>query len=279
MYACLRLRGSARIRAKGIRICSLVIVVLCCFLFVPLGLSQESETPPDAPSVAVSEFETDDAVSEEVGDPTTDESPAVDADGAPDTAPEKKASDTRYGQEVLDQLYPSGNGEQSPQTGNDPNTLLGSEGEQTFQDAVVRMIGGLSIVLALILITYYLVRRFGKGIPALSGAQLGQVLGQVHLSRDATLHYVRTGGRVLVIGVNPSGVNLVAEFGASAFDQKFPDLGLQGALKSDAFSDELKSQTDAYTDGPTGDDDVAMLRSDIHRLQSYLREESRESKD
>ncbi|MDK1022001.1 MAG: flagellar biosynthetic protein FliO, partial [Candidatus Hydrogenedentes bacterium] len=74
----------------------------------------------------------------------------------------------------------------------------------------------LCIVIALILIVYYGLWRWGKKVPLLAGASLGTVLGRIHLERGTTLHFLRTGGRVLIVGVNGNAVSLVADFDASA---------------------------------------------------------------
>jgi flagellar biogenesis protein FliO len=286
MYVCLKLRGFTKFRATDFVSC------LCLtWIVLSAGFTQAQDVvdpPPldaDAPEVVPSEAleESSDIGSEVVGDAVL--SPDVEAED-PENA--DAGSDDAYGWEVIQQINPDVAGASSVEadgtTGADGS--LFEETERTFQEALIRMIGGLSVVLALILLTYYLVRRYGKNIPALSGAQLGQVIGQLHLSRDATLHYVRTGGRVLIIGVTPNGVNLVAEFGASSFDPAQLDMEIDGSFSSDEFVDELKTKAGAYSmsgavpDKSTdGDDDVAMLRSDIHRLQEYLREESRETKD
>ncbi len=171
---------------------------------------------------------------------------------------------------------------------NDPEiTLVGEEGLSMLSQAVGRMVVGLSVVLAMILILYYLARRYGKNMPALSGYQLGQVVGQVHLTRTATLHYVKSGGRILVIGVNDGGVNLVAEYDESAFATISGAPPVQGQFDPDSFVDELKQQTAVMRGEDTltnksevfQDDDISALRGDINRLQDYLQEENREKND
>ena len=155
-----------------------------------------------------------------------------------------------------------------------------------FAEAVSKVVMGLSVIFALILILYYLVRRFGKHVPALSGLQLGQILGQVHLTRSHSLHYVKSGGRVLVIGVSDAGVNLVAEFDESAFDQIYPDFGDQDSFDPETFVQELKEQSasiraeePARPISEMKDDEISALRGDINRLQDYLQEENRDQND
>ncbi|MBN4046818.1 FliO/MopB family protein [bacterium AH-315-P07] len=258
------------------------MVVLVAF---SAGAQVDNTSPSESDEAVVSETspQGNEAVDAENDAAPIPEDSSTDpiAESESPVAPE---GDSRYGWDVIRQINPDGTALVDLSDSSSPSLL--AEGEQTFQQALFRMLAGLSVVLALILMTYYLVRRYGKGIPALSGAQLGQVIGQLHLSRDAKLHYVRTGGRVLIVGVTPSGVNLVAEFGASTFDQSYSELDVEEPLSPDGFIEALKNQSTSYAEPPPesatsdgGDDDVAMLRSDIHRLQDYLREESRESKD
>lgn len=223
-------------------------------------------------------------VEEGVATPTEEPTPAEVADPTP------KAVDAGYGMDAirganayLDKEAGLAGEEESGQ-----NSPLLENGSSEIRNALFRMIGALAVVLALILFCFYALRRFGGKLPAIGGRQLGQVIGQVHLTRDATLHYVRTGGRVLIVSVTSSGVNLVAEFGESAFDQDFGDNEGPGGLNADQFVAALKEQSATYRSAPSNDgasindapdDDMAVLRSDIHRLQEYLQEETRDSKD
>ncbi len=164
--------------------------------------------------------------------------------------------------------------------------------DATTSNAMISMWRGvfaLCIVIALILIVYYGLRRWGKKVPLLAGANLASVLGRIHLERGTTLHFLRTGGRVLIVGVNANAVSLVADFDASAFESQSEDS--EGAsepaapFNPDGFLAQLQASSQAIgprpeTDEvPVDDDEIAALRGDIQRLQRYLREESRESQD
>ena len=149
----------------------------------------------------------------------------------------------------------------------------------------------LSFVLALIFLVYYGIRKWGKNVPILAGASLGTVLGRIHLERGNTLHFVRTGGRVLLVGVNGSAVSLVADFDAAAFEGTGTDAPSEDSdsvvpFNPDSFlaqlqasSKTLKLPSARADDASVEDDEIAALRGDIQRLQDYLREESRESQD
>ena len=76
----------------------------------------------------------------------------------------------------------------------------------------------LLIICGLVILAVYAMKRFGGKTPILAGAQLGTPIGRVHLAPRVTLHYVRTGGRVLVIGVSQNSIATVAEFDAATFD-------------------------------------------------------------
>ncbi len=147
----------------------------------------------------------------------------------------------------------------------------------------LRVFSSLCLVVALILFIGYLMRRFGQRTPLLAGVDLGQVLGRVYLAKGATLYYVASGGRVLVIGVTNNAVSLVAEFDESAFDiseeAPYSEEAPQG---HDTFLAQLRQSTSdmrGEIDAPVVDDEISSLREDIERLQLYLREESRELKE
>lgn len=147
----------------------------------------------------------------------------------------------------------------------------------------LRALGGLCIVLALILIVYYLLRRFGRYSPALAGQHLGKVMGRVSLTPRASLYFVRAGGRVLIVGVTPASVNLVSEMDESAFESPAAQVPASDAGGSvTRFADHLQASVGAMKSGETAaspEDDIASLRGDIERLQNYLRESSRDQGD
>jgi flagellar biogenesis protein FliO len=154
--------------------------------------------------------------------------------------------------------------------------------------AVAEMLMALCIVLGLIVLSFYLIRRFGNRTPLLAGAGLGQVLGRVYLTPKASLHFVRTGGKVLVIGVTQESVQLVETFEATAFEKLTPppregepgDDAATLSAKGSAFLAQLREQSDRMrqpVEKDTVDDgDIATLRGDIERLQRMLREATRD---
>lgn len=149
----------------------------------------------------------------------------------------------------------------------------------------LKALGALCVVLALILLAYALARRLFKGTPLLAGADLAERMGRIYLDKGVSLHFVRTGGRVLAIGVTPSSVSLVAEFDAAAFEvaeQVKEEKTPTASPGSESFLSHLQEKTRAMTEPPpreTEDDDIASLRDSIRRLQEYLREDATHVKD
>jgi len=141
----------------------------------------------------------------------------------------------------------------------------------------------LLLVLGLIVLLSYGVRRLGGRSPLLRGLNLGQVLGRIYLTPRASLHFIRAGGRVLVVGVSPNQVSLVAEFDASAFEAELEQEGEEAERPQQTSS--LGSFISHLVARPTpgaaesaqavSDAEIASLRGDIQRLQEYLRETSR----
>lgn len=121
----------------------------------------------------------------------------------------------------------------------------------------------------------YLLRRFGKHVPALAGPSLGKVLGTVYLAPKVALHYVHSGERILVIGVSPNGMNLITEFDAETF--RGTETASSGEEESVSDATRFKNLLDERLAGGTGSprkepEDIRALRGDIERLQQTLRE-------
>lgn len=81
--------------------------------------------------------------------------------------------------------------------------------EMGLTGSLVKMVGGLAGVLAIMLLLYWLVRRFlpGQGIP-LKNARM-RVLGRLGLGQRSQVTMVQVGEKVLVLGVTPGSVTLL----------------------------------------------------------------------
>lgn len=146
---------------------------------------------------------------------------------------------------------------------------------------VFQVIFSLVLLCSVIIFGGWALRRFGRHTPLLAGPTLGTVMGRVYLSPRASLHYVRTGGRVLVIGVTQRGIEPVAEFDADTFDaaRETPTASPAGAPGAPAdFLAQLRGQAGRRAAGAAaaGDDDLANLRGEIQQLQEYLRSRPRD---
>ncbi len=141
----------------------------------------------------------------------------------------------------------------------------------------------LCVVLALILLCTWAVKRFGARTPLLAGTSLGTVLGKVYLTPKVALHFVKVRNVVLVIAVNPNGVSTIAQLNAALFD----DITLPSPAEqqNDRQLDFLSHLTGAAADSAPArstdseDDEIAALKGDIARLQQYLQETTRELGD
>ncbi|HOZ47419.1 MAG TPA: flagellar biosynthetic protein FliO [Candidatus Hydrogenedentes bacterium] len=159
--------------------------------------------------------------------------------------------------------------------------------------SVLRAVSGLCLVVAAILLGSYLLRRYGRRTPLLAGAELGRVLGKIYLSPKVSLHFVQTGGQVLVVGVSQSGISLISEFDAAAFGALLetpeshgrsgegnaaPSTSGEADSARKAFLAELEASARELRDSktPAADEDIDSLRQDIVRLQKYLKDNLRE---
>ena len=133
-----------------------------------------------------------------------------------------------------------------------------------------------------IILLGYAVRRFGRRTPFLAGADLGSVLGRVYLGPRASLHYVKSGGRILVIGVTQNNVQLITEFDESEFGSAVEDVRVSSseATVGSSFLQELQTRVQGAKSVPPSlqdtDDSIASLRGELQRLQQHLGKSLRE---
>ncbi|MCC6486797.1 MAG: flagellar biosynthetic protein FliO [Candidatus Hydrogenedentes bacterium] len=152
-------------------------------------------------------------------------------------------------------------------------------GPRSLGQNMVQSFVALLVVLALILICVYLLKRFGKRTPLLAGSSLGTVLGRIYLTPKASLHFIRVRSTVLVVGVTPAGMSSIARLDASLFEETSGKVAVSAAPgEAGSFLAHLKSsrQTGTPKDAENEDDEIAALRGDLARLQQYLQETSRE---
>lgn len=144
--------------------------------------------------------------------------------------------------------------------------------------ALLNGLMALCAVLALFFFLVYLGKRFGKRTPLLAGQQLGQVMGRVALSPQATLHFVRTNGEVLVVGVTQHSVNLLRTFDAADFEaagdrDRAPE---KPAAPERSFLEQLRqTQQSMPALTPGVDEDLDSLKGDLQRLQQYIQDSAR----
>lgn len=148
--------------------------------------------------------------------------------------------------------------------------------------STVKAISSLCVVVALILVATYLLKRMGGKTPLLAGASMGQILGRVHLNSRNALYFVRTAGKILVVGVSPSGMAPIAEFDAEALEgpeEVVPSARTAAPERSAStfkqqlaagLRDSLAPEPDAAVD----DEEIAALRRDVRRLQQLLQDSS-----
>lgn len=160
---------------------------------------------------------------------------------------------------------------------------------------ILKAFGWLLVVVAMILLVYYFLQRRSSGGNLLTGSRLGAVLGRLYLNPRVCLHFVRTGGKVLVIGQSQNALSLIAGFDEAEFaagreescadavdgaGRTAPEGGREFFSELRANLAEINRETGGETretNLPVDEDDIAALRGDIHRLREYLRDSTRES--
>ncbi|MFP4502507.1 MAG: flagellar biosynthetic protein FliO [Candidatus Hydrogenedentota bacterium] len=180
--------------------------------------------------------------------------------------------------------------EYTPDDAQQEDTATPRVGMPTTGRLALNALLGLAIVCALIVLGAWALKRFGKGSRLLAGSRYGEVLGRLYLTPKITLHYVRTGGRILVLGVTPQAATLITELDPTDFETPLaapnpaPDTENAGHQKpagvAPEFAARLREQV-TQLDQPAQDmdDDITALRGDIERLRSHLRENPREPRN
>lgn len=165
---------------------------------------------------------------------------------------------------------------QAEATGNpDIGSADAGAGDGTLQLAL-RSTAALAGICGAIIFLGWAARRFGSRTPLLAGTTLAQVLGRTYLEPKAALHFVKTGGRVLVVGVTPNAISLITEFDADQFESAPSVSELPRAAAPADFLSRLKEQHQAATQAPApADEDLNALRGDIQRLKEFLQESRR----
>lgn len=147
--------------------------------------------------------------------------------------------------------------------------------EDSFYRQSLQAVAVLCLICALVVLSGYLMRRFGKGSPLLAGPSLGHELGRIYLNPKASLHFVRSGGRVLVVGVTPQSMNLITEFDQDSFEEG--ERSKPAPAKIRPFESELHRSAARMENRAVDDEDFDALRGDIKRLQQYLQDSAREN--
>lgn len=140
----------------------------------------------------------------------------------------------------------------------------------------------LFFICGFIILAGYLIKRFGRRSHLLAGLRYGEVLGRLHLAPRVSLHFVKTGGRVLVVGVTQSSLSLLTEFDAEAFEAAVQEAASETPPESadrGGFLAQLRASARKETGASAVDDDLAALRGDIQRLQQYLQKGGRELRE
>ncbi|HIJ66290.1 MAG TPA: FliO/MopB family protein [Candidatus Hydrogenedentes bacterium] len=141
---------------------------------------------------------------------------------------------------------------------------------------------GAFITFALLALFVYVMHRIRRRSPLLAGGGLAKVVGRFHLNPRASLHFVRVGDRVLILGITRENISLVSEMDAAAFDEAREETEDQTQPEKRPVDflahlrDNVRSINRDETDATDVQDELDSLRGEIRRLQRNLRDESRE---
>ncbi|MEA3365567.1 MAG: flagellar biosynthetic protein FliO, partial [Candidatus Hydrogenedentes bacterium] len=279
----------------------LLALFLCGCAFAASGQQQEShEAAVTAEGEEYNEYESIPAPNVKLG---SDVFPEISEEPVPETAEAGEDTsvqeDERITESETDPLISEVNRELDARqhAEEDAAGKMGARGEShSTSYSLLKAFGWLLVVVALILLVYYILQRRSSGGRLLTGNRLGTVLGRLYLNPRVCLHFVRTGGKVLVIGQSQNALSLIAGFNEADFAPVAEESGggkeaeesETAAPAGRSFFSELRANLTAFNRRPEDElhklsstsldeNDIAALREDIDRLQEYLRDSTRES--
>lgn len=171
------------------------------------------------------------------------------------------------------------------ETGAATGENLGAQDDDSRFELFPALLQGLAALLgtlALFLLLLAALKRWGRRSPLLAGSGLGEVIGRIALSPQASIHFIRVKNEVLVVGVTQQTVNLIRTMDAELFDTD-ADLELtsgasEGAEPIDFVAQLQASQSAMGSVASSGnmDEELDSLKGDLQRLKQYFQESTRE---
>lgn len=150
--------------------------------------------------------------------------------------------------------------------GGAPAATLPAHGATSATFGLVRTLAALVVVLALLVLTLYGLKRWmGAASPTSYGTQ-GQILSRLYLTPKIALYFVRVGPKVLVLSLGPTGATFLCEMSYTDF------VSGSEVAQREKFAPVLE----AYLQSPASDanESLSVLRQEVERLQRQIREES-----
>ena len=128
-----------------------------------------------------------------------------------------------------------------------------------------RMLVALLLVIALICVAFFVLKRLMGGTPILLDQKLGRVIGRIYLSPKAVLYLVKVGGKVLLIGTTPTTIGLIAEISSDEIVAEMKRTPPESGSARMPFAGHVSQFLSRFS-GPqrTGDEEA--------KLEEYLRD-------
>lgn len=231
-----------------------------------------------------------------------EEAPAPAVSAVPELAAEKAPAPQTYSEDVLRKLQETSE-IMRKDTEAAPHSPLGAsipearasemfrtadaeaskdDASQSQATSVFKAMAALCLVIALILALTVAVKKLGRKT-GLGAASLAKPLGRVYLAPRTALHFVETGGKVLVIGATQNAISLLASFDAAEFHAYFEQEKPGAAGADNQFINQLRATLQDIKKNPKaseeGDRDLAALRNEVQRLQRNIQESAGGDKD
>jgi len=133
------------------------------------------------------------------------------------------------------------------------------------EESLRRMLVALLIVVALICIVVFVLKRFMGGAPMLVDQKLGRVIGRIYLTPKAVLYLVKVGSKVLLIGTTPTAINLIAEMTGEELVAELDRTRTESVTPKVPFASQISQFLSKFGGAQRTDDEEA-------KLEEYLRD-------
>lgn len=147
---------------------------------------------------------------------------------------------------------------------------LGRTPELNFLDSLKKMAVALLIVIALLCFAIWLFKRVTKGVPLFLDQNVGRVIGRIYLSPKAILYIVKIADRILIVGANPTAINLITEIADPVIVKEMERTRLEGRPTRSPFASYMSQFHDRFSGPKQASEEDAKLEEHLRDIKDQM---------